>query len=447
MGASPSRPADNYVGSPQWGAVYVLADGCNGHGSVNNASLCVCDEGWSGTSDFVLATGVQCQVFQDAIVALWSLTLLLTALMLWHAFPRVLFLVVRYRRRKAELSKKGKSFTLRGSNMGLLSILVGFSIVYPFLIATGLIKVLSPHSKVGIDPIVTCTWIMTRFGLALASGLHQPHLVAEMLRAQNVPRGVIRRNIVSTRAIFAVMIILTLVTVLPVVATAGQNITLARACFSAFCLCMTCCYLCLVLITRTLALTVHRVLTSTATGHSQNDNILAVRDKLSRMQRKQYVNCSVQMLSFTAFGLAPPLWILHDYLLPVSWIGLVFLGKEMIDSIALEKPAVMHSDVRAMHSEGALQHTQGPGAASSKDSRDSAHAVTTLHSQYESDVVMVDVHSPELIDSSPTWNKHRTPLATVVSESSETRTVGGSTTAGSMADAAGSMTDDATMTF
>ena len=400
---------------------------------MSNASLCDCENGWSGVSDFVLATGVQCHISRDAILGLWGANLFCTFLMLLYSAPRIRAIVRRFLQRKAELAQRNKPLYL-SDNKGLLSVVVGFSLTYPFLIAVGLMRIFVPSAKIGIDPFITVCWFMTRVGFCAASAIHQPYLIAEMLKARNLPPSLIKRNVFYTRILFELLAVSTFICMLPVLITQGQNILLARTFFALWCLGQAALFLSFALNTRHLALTVFNVL-STSTNTTQNQNVIMLRDKLAKMQKSQYLNTGIQTVIFTSFLCAPPLWILHDYLLPLSWFGLITLGKELIDSVTIEKTVNYQSEVRGMHSEGALQQVPELGRASTAastnpaafarstpvskdDSKESQYGVTSYKSLYESDVLFVDEFSPELIDTSPTWNAHRT-LTSVVGGNSQ----------------------------
>jgi hypothetical protein len=326
--------AVNSISSPDWqNRVYLLGSSaltdCSARGQVENG-VCVCDGGWTGLSDFVNAVNVQCQVSIWSVRGLWVANLAAFVVVAVIVFPRILDLSQRAWNTRVRMLRKGKSYSV-WSNSGLVSISFFFLVCFPSQMIVGMLRLFTEDRRIGMDYLITFFWFMERFGYYCAAGIHQPNLLRHLLKAQDASHTEVERFARLSQMLFG-LAVLSGFWALPVLVTGGDNIPLARVCFAGYCFMQVTTFGLLAVQAHYLGIELHAVLTRSYLI-SRNEQTSQLRDMIMLGQKAARNLAAMQAIMYLAFFVAPPLWITHDYLLPISWFGPIAMSKRVVDSI------------------------------------------------------------------------------------------------------------------
>lgn len=344
MGNSlPSRPPGNTFTSGLWTPVFVFgpdATFCSGHGTVlyvpgEDKQTCVCDEGWTGLSDFTNAYGVQCHIHTWAIKGLWIVNLFLTLFVALYAAPRTWSVYKKHREIDERYRAKKKSYPIY-KNKNLFTMIVTYIFIFPFGLATGLLRLTGDNRRIGTDVAMTICWIICRCGTYIGAAIQQPSLTEMMMKAESNGRATIERS-VKVGYIISFFACCHGLWALPVLATQAQDVELSRACFALFCFGQMVTLLGLATQGLVIKRNLHEILTKSYNASQQKRDpnakqIVLLRDLMVANQNKIIRTTSQQVPIYLILGCSPPLWIVNDWVLPILWLAPLVVAKQVIDS-------------------------------------------------------------------------------------------------------------------
>jgi hypothetical protein len=165
---------------------------CSGAG-VCAAGECECMPGYTGLSDVVNMQGLDCQIFEPAIVALWGVNLLVTSVVLVISAPQ---LKARWRQHQANVATQhagsGRQVSIL-QNKGLISMAVWVLWVAPSLIALALVRLADSSQRIGITWAITLLFVWLRIGFytvayTFQTGLSKSRWRGGAVRTARAPR-------------------------------------------------------------------------------------------------------------------------------------------------------------------------------------------------------------------------------------------------------------------
>lgn len=151
---------------------------------------CVCDDGWTGRSDFIDSSGLACGVNEYAIKALWGANILLLAVTLFQTRNDVLAKREQHNtvvQTKAQQSKKYGIW----DNKGYAAILVFVLGCAPVTILLGLVRIFKDDERVGLTALNTTLFALAKLFFYLTAFLFQPSLLQTILKGSKAQKKLV----------------------------------------------------------------------------------------------------------------------------------------------------------------------------------------------------------------------------------------------------------------
>lgn len=330
----PLTPAENYDGSPLWPKEFLLSNSicdCNGHGAcINGSSVCTCDDGWSGRSDFINAEGVQCHINIFILTALWLGTMLLgvaSTMFTIKKFRKAQFLKYRKRKRFAKIKNTESSTEILKPGMlpfHTICLLAFVCLTVPMVCATGIVRLTMTDQRVGQDFLLTTLWFVVRSTFYMEVGFHQNIILMRMLQAVKGTDNVLRLNLRVSIA-FMILSVITGSFGFVSVFLGSSGIQTSRSIFGIFLASQTMLMFSFSIQAWLIEKKCYHLFTQ-AYESTKKESILVVRAKITKWETTILILSGIQGFILLVWCVTPPLWIAHDYFLPISWVAMCSLG-------------------------------------------------------------------------------------------------------------------------
>jgi hypothetical protein len=154
---------------------------------------CVCEDGWTGRSDWINGEGFDCGVNIKVVQLLWGINLLVTMAYVVFSEP---YLEERYQMyyQARENSKMRNEKMSMWTNRVTYALVFMFAIAIPCQLGMCLLRLLNTDVRVGLNVLPTALFSLTKFGLYTASWLFSPALLQAVLRGQQQTEWIVRYN-------------------------------------------------------------------------------------------------------------------------------------------------------------------------------------------------------------------------------------------------------------
>lgn len=302
-------------------------------GSILPEYQCVCDEGWTGRSDWINGDGYDCGVNIQVVQAMWGVNLFVTLVLLFKSIPFIQHRLENTRKAKETMDKKGKKYS-RMNNRGLMAVYCFFGFCTPSQIIMCIYRMADTDARVGLDAFPTFLFCVLKFGLYMTSWLFSPALLAAVLRGQKSMTRIVQ---VNDRFSLALSIVAICLGLLPFVnlAYADENGVQSESVnittYAFYMLGITVqmvCFAIQALIVR--GKVVHELTKShSMTGRPET---LILRQRLSDVQSEITRQAASQLIPYLILFVVPMLWTKHDYALPLTWIAVPVIGFKVAKS-------------------------------------------------------------------------------------------------------------------
>jgi hypothetical protein len=175
---------------------------CSGNGECVQTNLtgsevpeyeCVCDDGWTGRSDWINGDGYDCGINFLAVQGLWAANLTLTIVLLVKSIPHIRLRVSAATKSRKLLIRRGKKYS-HFKNRGLMSVAIVYIVVFPAVILMGIVRIADTHLRVGLDVLPTILFSTMKCGFYVTSYLYSPKLLAAVLRGQKSMHHIVWRS-------------------------------------------------------------------------------------------------------------------------------------------------------------------------------------------------------------------------------------------------------------
>jgi len=345
-----SIDCNRYFPDPLWtlGGGNVAGE-CSGHGTCVNG-FCICDEGWTGLSDFVNSDGFDCQINIVAFKCLWGILALAQVYGYVAAFP---FLKARYlsfldiREIKAS---KGESYTLR-DNVGLLVMVIWYGFGAPLLFVLAIAKWTMDEERIGQTWLVTTLFLVVKQTFWLCVSLFQTSLLKAVVHDVKGAGVYVKYNNKLQLLFFVLQLVASLFAVACILNDQAQ-----QQIYVSFLALMVC----LAGYSSAQAWYMDRRLSATLMDSyslSQQERTLVIKKKLNDMQAHPMKQGAVLAFLFFIQFIWPFFWNKHDYFLPISWLVMPIAG------LRVSKTSLSSTEAKKLEAIDGKQH--GPVAPTS----------------------------------------------------------------------------------
>ncbi|GBG27974.1 Hypothetical Protein FCC1311_041972 [Hondaea fermentalgiana] len=310
----------------------ILSPPC-GHGDCV-VGVCVCEDGWTGLSDFITTEGIACDINNVAIKALWAINLLILFVCVFHVRDDI----KQKRAQHIDLVKQkelsGKKYTVY-DNKGYAAILAWLAFCLPGSFAMGILKLVTNDQRVGQTWAMTVFFFVAKLGFYLSAFLYQPQLLATILKGSRSQAALVHSSRIWG---FCNMLLSMTLGLLPFVTLLASETYRDETAQLIYILYMAGSVLSM-LVFGVQALVIQIQFNKIMGGEmaSKSKRADEIKQKLSSFQRGTYTQATVQGLIYGIFLFVPALWNKHDYFLPISWISFHLLFRKMATSTITTK--------------------------------------------------------------------------------------------------------------
>ncbi len=314
-----------------WPAVFRLGSFCQ---NLTSNANCTCSNPFStGLSDWINAQGVLCQIYEPVVYSLWICNFLTWILVILSSLPKLHQIHLRFCS-----TRKRRLQTCQNPPSSLVTLFILFFLVMPCVFVVGMLRIFrNEESRIGKTLDLTISWLVARTCFYLAIFIHQPSLLRRILQAENIVGDWVYLNTFIERLVSISSIFIGFL-VLPVYFTQNLEVGLlvARICFSSFLGIQLLLLLLHHLYARNIDKRINLLLLESH-EQTQNDAVLTLKTKIHEIQKMAMFNSAWNVLLYLIWFVAPPLWIAHDYFLPISWFGMIFLTHGVVNSLYVKK--------------------------------------------------------------------------------------------------------------
>ena len=309
--------------------VFNLGPPCQKQVVSNGSFQCVCPPDYTGRSDWVNMEGSLCQINFWAIRGLWIATLFIWFLFFSFNAKKILHILRRFFG-----TTKRRRNTFREMPSSIVAFVLLFFLVIPFIFVVAFIRIFDENARIGLTLSITFAWFFVRFFLYVALSIHQPGLLRKILQAENITDASIRTDIFREKLVW--FITATSGWLAFVVYSDSSNLVLSRACFATYLALNLLSFTYIYFSTKNIDKKISKMLNKSY-EMSKNDAILILKNKLHRAQVGGATSTSFQILIYFVWLVAPPLWVAHDYLLPLSWIAVLKMASILVDVLYINE--------------------------------------------------------------------------------------------------------------
>lgn len=318
MSSSSALTFDN-ISNSEWTVPFLLGQ------EVCAEPPCECSLYYTGRSDWINAEGYLCHVNIWAVRALWILNILVWIAVVLFGIPKFLHVYERFFK-KIKLSKLPPI---------VLVVIVMFGIIMPCCLTVGFIRIFDEEARIPYDLRITLPWFFGRSIFYCCTAVYQPLLLRKILEAENMSNAAVQNQITRERIVSAIAASNSLLFI-PVYLTGGTNIPLARACFAVYLVVSLFCLLALCLTSTMIDNRLKQMLAESYV-ETKSAAILTLQRKLHSVQRVIKYNAAFQTLLYLVWLVTPPLWVAHDYILPLIWLAIPMTANASLGSVYIKE--------------------------------------------------------------------------------------------------------------
>lgn len=305
-----------------------LRGACSGNGQCV-LEECVCEDGYTGRSDFIDTTDQDCQINEDVIQGLWITSLTFTLYCMGRSVQKIYWRWQQHLEAKASASKRGVSYSIR-ANRGLVATLMHTLVVFPSLVCLAVIKLSVPEERIGLTFGATLFYFTAKVGFYSVVAIYQPAVLQALMLGSGASyetKKLLRQNVAATKVFCALGGVIGALPFITLAASDGRD-DLAVAVYYMVMGGTTVQLICL----GSLALFLKRRIVAVldkSIAMSQSEHTLSVKAALVKVENESVLQTSVQTSIFLLFTFYVSFSNCHDYFLPVSWFAYALIGKHV----------------------------------------------------------------------------------------------------------------------
>jgi len=329
----------------------------------SQTQLCRCDPLWSTNADFYL--NQECALSIVGIYILWAVNL---ALLLWVGW-KCAFIVLARIENFLEQRRKKKDYKL-WTNKGLIAVIVYFGLCYPahFIMCVAHLAG-DPTMRVGFDLLPTMCFFLAKIGLYVSSMFLQGPFLASTLKSFPLYKSLVNKNYFSNVALSCMSIFLGCLPLIIYGSFQSVGFLSSQIAILEFYYFVQGAVLGLNAVQAyIIRLLVFKRLDAARKYLGNQDQTQSMKAKISAFQDVLIRQGLIQMVVYVLMGAIPFFLNKHAYFLPLSWLIMPILGKNLAFQINLDK-----GNTRSLMERFGIKRT-GTGTGTGTSGKDSSNA-------------------------------------------------------------------------
>lgn len=305
---------------------------CSGHGECIN-NTCVCEDGFTGLSDWLNTENLDCQINIKIYKAFWGLNAAFAVLFQFKTFPKMKLRYDEFREKQKAIQASGKSISIR-QNRGLVAILFYEFWVFPALLICAAVKIAKDDERVGITPLITVLFAMVKIGFYFGVAyMFQPSLIRTLLQSGSLKRNKKIQRLILLSDAFARLNLFFSVTFsfVPFI-TLFNSEELDRPAEIAWIIYFGGSIVSLLFYFAQAVYLKSKIVKVLDSIQQNNSQVAETKKKLVKIQKTVMFQSLFQSCLYSLFLFWPYLWNKHDYFLPLSWLAFILISKELAES-------------------------------------------------------------------------------------------------------------------
>jgi len=321
--------------------------GCSGNGECVNGT-CVCNPMWSSNADFIIVQ--DCSLSLIGMYILWSVTLLVCFVVLY----KTSWVVIARFENFFQQRKTNKGYSLL-KNPGLVAVIMGYTFGIPGVAIMAVLHYIDPAVRVGFDPLATCLFFIAKCGLYGGAMFLQGPLLAAALKGERAFDRLVKFNFRFNILVNSMAIMVGGIPFITLVNFQG-NIPKQFEIIRAYYFCQALVLFMQFLESYLVKLRLNFVL-KRASNLMSTDKTSSILTKVNAVQNTIIKSAVVQCAINIIMGAVPYLLNKHAYFLPISWIAIPILAKNVALQIELDKKGTKTVAQRFKNMVGATSQT------------------------------------------------------------------------------------------
>jgi len=302
---------------------------CSNAGQCVN-STCVCNTGYTGRSDLLNFEGKDCQINELAITILWAFNVAWSFFFYIRSLPRIRLRVNQYLATRKLRIDQGLKYPIY-KNRGVIATLVGATLGIPSVIAFGILKLVVPELRIGLDFAPTLLHALARTGFYVAVYFFQPSLFSTLLQSKKYKakaRNLILINEWGTLFVCSVSVLLGFTPFATLYASDNGTGDVAIAVWFVLQMGTVLMLVCLCVQAVYLYRKVKKVLAASYSA-VQSKRVLKIKNALLGMQLSAGIQALCQGIVYSALCFWTFMYGKYDYYLPIGWLAYAYMIKKI----------------------------------------------------------------------------------------------------------------------
>ena len=343
---------------------------CSGNG-VCVSNVCVCNEGFTGLSDWINADGYNCQINILGFKVLWGVLLAIQVGCAIYAFPYLLSRREAFLKMRERKASRGERYQV-WNNPGALGTMVWHAIGVPLFIVTCIVKLVMEEERIGVTTTISVLYLLVRVVFYSCVAILQPSLLAAVVfDKDSTATSLVNLNRHMT---YGLLFLHVIAGCLPFIGIANEGLQQVGSVMNVSIMLLTAIFFVFQ------GYYIKKKISNTfdaSYAMSPSEKTLKMKEKLRQFQNGPMKQGIVMVVVFLVSLIWSFLWIRQDYIFPITWIMYPVVGLKLARTSTRNR------------GDGSSSKTSSTPTSDSGEPADESNKVANVApgSQYPSDVL------------------------------------------------------------
>jgi len=268
-----------------------------------------------------------CNINNQILRGLWAFSFSVAQMNFLKSIPRIRIRWNQFQDTKARKREQNQKYGLR-QNRGMASMSIYAGLMHPCLTAFGLMMMIDPSQRIGLDYAPTFIFFITKIAFYGCIYVFQPALIASVLQGNKSTKWVIRVNYIWTGLACVLGIIGGALPLITLFASDNGSDDLAVAIYFLY---QSLTVFQVILLGVQAYWTMKKVAEALDLSYSitKSERSLEIKDALNGIEKENILQAIIQSFVYSLFVVFPFMVNSHNYFLPIGWLAYSILGKKL----------------------------------------------------------------------------------------------------------------------